>query len=73
MLLTQQERDKFAAYCRMEADSSIEMKKTMEDSAMPEAVKQALVKRERLNAQCYLYVALHLTSGEEMTIARDGT
>lgn len=62
--LTAQERERFAAYCRQEAESANEMANQMEKSHIPEVA----VKKYRTEAVAHAIVGKYLTSGEEMTV-----
>lgn len=64
ILLTQQERDKFAAYLLQEAESDDGMAKQMEKLKGHEA----MVKRLRQRGAIYAIVAKELQKIEEMTI-----
>lgn len=66
--LTAQEREKFAAYCRQEAESADAMAKQMAKGGMPPPVMEAMAKKYRTEAMAHAMVAKYLVSWEEMEI-----
>ncbi len=68
--LTAQERDRFAAYCRQEAESANMMAGQMR--GMPAVVVETVAKKYRTEAMAHAIVGKCLTSGEEMTIEGGG-
>ena len=68
--LTNQEREKFGIYCKEQAQQSETMIKVIEDSDMSDSLKAVVVKKEKINAIAFGYVASYLLSIEEDTISR---
>ena len=65
LLLTQEERDKFAAYLEREAVSADAIATQMEKSGLPPAVRDVSVKRYRMEAAAAAFVARKLRSTED--------
>lgn len=69
MLLTDDERRRFADYLLIEAESAEGMAAQM--ATLPGPVMAELAKRERTIAAASRLVAQRLTSGESMTVASE--
>lgn len=67
IVLTNAEREHFAAYARQEAESADMMAKQA-TKALSDSVGEAIGKKYRTEAVAFMMVAEYLTSGEEMTI-----
>jgi len=66
LLLTQEERDKFAAYLERDAESANAIAVQMEKSTnLPLAVREASIKRYRMEAAASAFVARRLRSTED--------
>lgn len=68
LLLTDQERDKFVAYCWQEVRTANEMAKQMEKSGMPLGLRDAMVKKFHTEVAGYMIVIDRLAGGEKMEI-----
>ena len=62
--LTVQEREKFSSYCRQEGESAV----GMVEQASKLRLGEVFEKRYRMEAGAYLFVAKHLSGGEETEI-----
>ena len=67
--LTDQERDKFAAYCRQEAESANMMAEQMAKGKMPSAVMDSVSKKYRTEAAAHMIVGKYLASWQKLTIS----
>ena len=67
--LTAQERDKFAAYCRQEAESANQMAEASAKIGPPGGnLGDVIAKKYRTEAAAHAIVGKYLSSGEEMEI-----
>jgi len=66
MLLTKEEREKFAAYLQQDAESSDAMAKQFDKMSSP--VVREMAKRERSYAAACLLIIHKLLSAEDMTL-----
>lgn len=69
MILTDEERTKFAQYCRSMADSARLIREQMEKSSlMPDGIREVMTKVERAKEVAYSLVARDLSSAETQVI-----
>ena len=66
MLLNDKERDRFAAYCEQTAFTSTGILEQLEKISGP--VMDELMNREKQNIAAFKIVAIHLRSGESVTV-----
>ena len=63
--LTQEERERFAAYCTQESESKAKMAEAIEAQEHLGAMREHLTKKERAEAAAFRIVARYLSSIEE--------